>query len=347
MLTPERLPTSDQTAWSQLSPTRRKLAALRIDAIEQWHDGKIAINEASQRAKVSVSRFYRLAASWRDHPSLASLAVNRGSGAAARTRETKGDAVNALQAVVAKVVRAHGDASVAQLTRRTVEASGIDIADVPSPVILRRIVESELRRVKATGQAGHELRFDCSAVSAPQANGRPWIIFAILDVGTRLILGMSVADSAVAMLGYRDAARDAVNKLDGLPSLEWATRLTEVDIKSGCDKHATAELVERLNDAVAAHVQHADSDARFGRYLKALVGDRFGPLSLTPARTLRGDALPPNGNMTAWDYPDIRAALEVAVTQHNETVLQRFTVQAAEREIVSPDVLAIIKMTAA
>ena len=299
MVIPEHLPVSDQAVWAQLSPTRRDLALRRIDAIRQWQEGALKIDEASAQAKVSISRFYRLAASWRDHPSLASLAVFRGSGASARTRKTKGEAINALQAVVAKVVRAHGDANVSQLVRRMVEESGLDIADMPSPMMLRRIVETEVRRTQAVGQAGYELRFDCSALSAPQANRRPWIMYAILDKGTRLILGIGVADSAVALAGYRAAAREALEMLDSLPPLEWATRLTQIEIKSGADKLATASLIERLNSAVAAHVQHADSDSRFGRYIKALVGDRFGPFALTPARTLTGEALPPNGGWTA------------------------------------------------
>lgn len=346
-LMPAALPGTDEDDWKLLSPPRRDLARRRIDAIERWRAGELGIDEACRCAEVSVSRFYRLAAAWRDHPSLGSLAVRRGSGAAARARPSKGDVVNALQAVVAKVVRAHADASVSQLTRFMVEAAGVEPGSAPSPMVLRRIVETEIRRVKATGEAGHALRFDCSAVSAPQANGRPWIVFAVLDVGTRMILGWHAAENAEAIRGYRQAAQDALAKLGDLSPPAWAMRLTEVEIKSGLDKDETAKLVERLNAAISGNVQHADSDSRFGRYFKKLVGGKLGLVTLTPARTLSGNALPPNGDMTPWSRSELEAHLALKAEEHNDEVLRDKKGVASDTPGKIPtDVLTILRMVA-
>lgn len=344
---PSSLPATDEEEWKLLSPSRRDLARRRIDAIEGWRDGELDIEEACRIANVSISRFYRLAAAWRDHPSLGSLAVRRGSGASARARPSKGEVVNALQAVVGKVVRAHADASVAQLTRHMVEAAGVDPTSVPSPMVLRRIVETEIRRVKATGEAGHALRFDCSAISAPQGDGRPWILFVVLDVGTRMILGWHVAESALALPGYQRAACDALAKLDDLSPPIWATRLTEVEIKSGLDKEATAKLVERLDAAIAGNVQHADSDARFGRYFKKLVGGKLGLLTLTPARTLCGDALPPNGDMTPWSRSELETHFAIKAAEYNDEVMREKQDLASDALSEIPaDVLELLQMVA-
>jgi citrate lyase gamma subunit len=325
---PLGLPESERARWNAMTQAQRKKAAARISAFEGWRTGTLGIDDAVKASDLSRSRFYRLAAEWRAAPSLSALGALTGSGAAVTRLDP--DAVNALQAVVSKVVRLNAGASVSQLIRLMVEQANVPEDKLPGAVRLRQIVDNELRRVAATGDAGYAVQFDCSAINLPAPDRRPYILFACIDTGTRLIMGSAVAEEANADEGYRVAAADAQRRIAGpLAKLPWALRLTRIELTAGIDIEKSVEMVWQLRDAgVQANVQLSRVDKRFGKYFRQVVGERIGRVAITPRRTTSGIAAPDNGDFSPWTLADAAAAVTTAVDEHNSGILRELDANA-------------------
>lgn len=261
--------------------------------------------------------------------------------------------VNALQAVVPKIVRDDPNAKVSELVRRMLAAAGDKLTGkkLPGPVRLRQFVETELRRYRATGQAGTDIRFDCSAIDIPREGGRPFIMFASIDAGTRLILGSAVSDEPTTFPGYQLAAEDALPRISSeFAKLDWSDRLERVEIVAGADIATSEQLAQTLRE-VADQGQRqkismsvAKVEKRFGRYIRDSVGDSLGRVLFTPRRTLEGDALPNNKDMRPWSLADATAAVRVAVAAYNQMILTELA-QPGKSSPPSP-ALALIKALA-
>lgn len=317
---PPGLPESDRPRWAGMTADQRNKARQRLAAFQAWTSGEMGIDAAVAASGLSRSRFYRLAADWRSSPSLAALGTFTGGGAARQRLDP--EAVNSLQAVVAEVVALNAGASVSQLVRLMVERAGVGEGKLPGTIRLRNIVEDELRRVAATGDAGSAVRFDCTAVNLPQANGRPFVMFACIDTGTRLILGAAMAEEPLTR-GHSAAASDAQQRIAAdLSALPWALRMARAEITAGVDEEASVALLQRLRSGgVHANVQLARVPKRFGAYFRKAVGERIGRIAITPGRTQEGVAMPDNGDMTPWSLADASAALATAVDAHNAALL--------------------------
>lgn len=315
---PDSLPESDRQRWNEMTMSQRVRARRRLDAIIAWREGTMPLSEALAVSGLSRTRFYAVAAAFKDAGDLESLGALAGTGAARQKLDP--DAVNALQAVVADVVALNRGASINQLVRLMVDAAGRP-ANLPGSTRLRAIVEAEIRRADATGQAGHALKLDFTAINLPRADGRPHIMFTLIDEGTRLVLGASTAGSPDQEAGYREAARDALDRIRGpLASLRWADRLMRIDATVGADRHAAAAFRTRLmGDRAHPPVNLAPS--RFGKYFRRLVGERVGRVAITPLRTLEGPAVPDNGDMTPWSDEAAAATVASAVERHNAEML--------------------------
>jgi hypothetical protein len=339
---PPGLPEADRARWSMMTPAQRSKARARLAAFQAWTSDEMGIDEAVKASGLSRSRFYRLAAEWRSAPSLAALGAFTGGGAARQRLDS--DAVNALQSVVPDVVRLNADASVSQLVRLMIERAGVPEDKLPGTIRLRNIVENELRRVAATGEAGHAVRFDCTAINIPRHNGRPFVMFACIDVGTRLILGIASSEEALAAVGYPAAAEDARRRIAAMRDrLPWALRLTRAEITAGVDVDDSVDLVEALRaEGVRANVQLARVDKRFGRYFRASVGERIGRIAITPGRTTAGQAMPDNGDMSPWKPADAAAALATAVDDYNMSILTELS--AAPRGIPPHDLILTLNV---
>lgn len=316
---PAALPESDREAWGVMTPSQRARARDRLAAIVSWQKGEMKLDEAMKVSDLSRTRFYTVAAEFRAAGTLASLGAFAGAGAS--RQRLNPEAVNALQAVVAEVVATNEGASISELVRLLVEAANVDPAKLPGATRLRGFVEAELRRKRATGQAGHALKLGLSAINLPRADGRPHILFTLLDEGTRLILGAWSGGTTNEAEGYAYAARDAIARIGNrLSQLQWADRLMRIDVEVGADRErATALRVLLANAEVGANVSLAPT--RYGRYFRQLVGTRIGRVEITPARTESGDASPDNNDMTPWTDEEARAAVVLAVEQHNASVL--------------------------
>lgn len=319
---PSALSEDDRERWNLMTAAQRKRAADRLQAIEQWEAGAIPIEVALESTGRSRSRFYRMASDWRAERTLTALGAFAGTGGTKSRLDPV--AVNALQAVVARVVRLNKGATVKQLVELMVaEADVPERAVLPGTSRLRGIVEDEQRRVSATGDAGHTVKLDCSAINLPREDGRPFAAFTILDKGTRLILGAAVAAEPEAAGGYRLAAIDAQERIGRIGQrLPWSVRLREMEVTAGTDLDASVALIDRLTvPEVGSNPQLASAPRRFGNYFREIVGMRIGRVEITPLRTQTGNAMPDNGDMTAWTIEEAAEALRQGVESHNELML--------------------------
>lgn len=336
---PTALPESDRQRWDAMTPNQRTKAAERLAAIIGWQAGDVGIDAAVAASGLSRSRFYTVASEWRSAPSLGSLGAFTGAGAA--RQRLNPDAVNALQAVIADVYAVNKGASISQLVRLMVEASGVDEAILPGIQRLRGIVEAEMRRDAATGEAGHAMKGDVTAINLPREDGRPHLMFVLIDEGTRLVLGAWTQGELDEESGYRGAAIDAEQRIaSSLSGLKWADRLTRMEFKVR-EADAGMALRRRMSEAgVRAPAQGAPK--RYGRYFRDLIGQRIGRVEPTPARTEEGVAMPDNGDMTPWTDEAARAAVGLAIDQHNAEILSSLE-QSGGRPVPPEDLVLALR----
>ena len=77
------------------------------------------------------------------------------------------------------------------------------------------------------------------------------------------------------------------------------------------------------------------------------MGGKLGLLTLTPARTLRGDALPPNGDMTPWSRSELEAHFAIKAAEYNDEVMREKQALASDALSEIPaEVLELLQMVA-
>jgi hypothetical protein len=307
--------------WAELSPAQRGSAVGRLEALEEWSDGRggVDVAQASAMAGVSVSRFYRIAAEWRDAPSLSALGVF----AHGRTRRPKvaDDVVERLATAARQAALLHGGSSVSALVERTVALARLPAdARMPGATKLREIVQAEKRRVESCKPMGMAVLLDCVATSLPREDGRPHIAFLVTDEGTGAVLGIAPGVIEDVMSGYAAAAADALRSIEDAGSdWRWSNAFSVMRITAGEDVDAVASLVHCLN-AAFRHPQFIleRGAKRYGRLIGGTVGPRMPGVAFTPTRTVAGFAMAANGDMTPWTDEDARAALRRAADRHNQ-----------------------------
>lgn len=174
--------------------------------------------------------------------------------------------------------------------------------------------------------------FDCSAINLPQADGRPHVMFVLVDKGTRLILGAAVGPSADATAGYARVAADVrARTSNDLATVPWSLRVSQIYLTAGLDVAAAESIVLDLRKAGVRTVQLKRVPRRYGGYFRQVVGDRIGRIAITPARTEKGTATPDNGDMKPWSQAEAMAAVAQAVDQHNASVLAHLPTGASSR----------------
>lgn len=333
---PATLPETDRARWFAMTPKQRQKVDVRLQAITSWHEGVIGIDEAVKASGLSRSRFYTVAARWREAPSLASLGGFTGAGGA--HQKVDSDVINALQAVIADVYAVNKGATVNRLAQLMVDASGIDGARLPGIQRRRAIVEAEIRRVDATGQAGHALKGDICAINLPRQGGRPHLLYVLIDEGTRLILGAWTQGELDEVSGYRGAAQDAQQRIAShLGNMYWTDRLMRIELKVQ-EQERGKLLRQKLQDGGAA-VLPQGSPKGYGKYFRKLVGLRIGRIEITPARTEEGSALSDNRDPAPWNDEEARGAVTLAVNQYNAEILA--SLDQVGRRKVPPDDLVI------
>ena len=318
---PSSLSASDWDAWKNLKAAERERVRIRLAVLPRLISGELTAVQAAEICSVKRSRIYAMLAAWRANPSLEALGVTRGSGGAKKKSRLDPRAVNALQAVLPRIVRLNTGAPVTELIRLMVDTADLGGARLPGVTKLRDMVEQELRRAAATGEAGRHVRFDCCAVNLAQPSGRPWILCACIDKNAGAILGAALLDEPDICRGYALAARHALQRVEtSLAALPWSPRLTNLEMIAGPDEAAAIALCDKLRNKGVTQSQLRRRKPRYGLYMRETIGPRLGPIALTPERTETGAAAV-NEGATPWLLADAQEFLESHIGRHDEQVL--------------------------
>lgn len=321
---PAGLPETDFDMWLELNAAQRERVRLRAAIVSKFIAGEISAEEGAAQCKVARSRFYAIASAWQKSPSIDALAVRKGAGGERGGRpRLDPTAVNALQAVLPKVVRMNKDAPVSELVRQMVNAADIGDARLPGAVKLREFVETELRRVAATGQAGNHIRFDCTAVNLPRTAERPWILFACLDVGVGAILAADFLPEPDIEEGYSRVAGMALARISGpLSPLPWAARLANLELVAGPDEARSTSTFELLWNNGLQQTQLKRQKRRYGSYLRETIDRKLGRIEFTPDRTESGEPVSNDAAMTLWTEGDVREVLMAELRLRDDKLIE-------------------------
>jgi len=321
---PDGLPETDRDTWLELNAAQRERVRLRAALVPKFIAGKISAEEGAAQCEIARSRFYAIASAWQKSPSISALAVQKGVGGEKGGRpRLDPTAVNALQAVLPKVVRMNKDAPVSELVRQMVDAANIGGARLPGVVKLRQLVEAELRRAASTGQAGNHIRFDCTAVNLPRTTERPWILFACLDVGVGAILGADFLPEPDIKAGYSLAAAMALERINGpLLSLPWAERLANLELVAGPSDLISKSVFNLLWDSGLRQTQLKGTKKRYGVYLRKTVDRNLGRIEFTPDRTENGEPVFNDAAKALWSESDAREVLMAELRLRDDQLLE-------------------------
>jgi hypothetical protein len=313
------VPGDELAIWASVPAAKRDKVIQRIVALDRHlaADGGIAAKQSAADAGLTLSRFYQMLRAWGERRSLASVGA---SASTTRTRQRMDSEVaGAVQAAVVKVVAESSGDSMAALIRRVSEVAGVKKA----PNTLRPFVERELRRLAQRKLAGEEIFFDCVATSLRRSDGTGHVAFLVIDAGTGLIRGHAVGDASASAAGYAAAARNAQDVIFGTlpPSEIWADETRRSQIVPGGDASAIEGLVALARDEAGGIAPQIVRAGSYGRYVRAAVGLKIGPIRLLPART--GTDSPPADWSPAegLDATDAQARLTLAVTAQNDEVV--------------------------
>lgn len=314
----------ESDVWRRLTPAQRARALARFEALRCWDGGRGELDVVAAAAlagDMSVSRFYRIAAEWRDTPSLASLGVFARAGA--RKSKVGSDVLDALSDAARQVVLLFGDMSTSALVDRMLRFARLpEGTKLPGMTKLREIVQAEQRRIASSMPLGQVLLSDCVATSLPRVDGRPHIAFLCMDAGTSAVLGVGVGAIEAVVRGHNGAANDALRTIERKGERwRWSNVFSVMRITAGEDIARISSVMHELNSRFRdTHFILERGERRYGRLIARTLGPRLGKVTFTPTRTLAGDALAANGDMTAWTEADAYDALRRAADAHNDAL---------------------------
>jgi hypothetical protein len=320
------VPERELTMWSLMDESQRQQAMQRARALVRWNNGGGAVSarKAAEAAGVSLVRFYQMNARWREQKSLAVLGV----GAAperGRRSQFEPHVNQVLQSAVAELVK-DDEASIRALALLLAEvavARGVPEGDLPGHNTLRTIVERARRARRREKEVGNALLLDHAACGVLREDGAPWTIFVIADAASQLILGASPGEPDMAAQGYGDAARDALNRIQGatLGGVPWSDRLSRLQVVPGIGEAAAFERYAK--DAASIGVGlNVTADRKAGRYLEQVVGRSIGVLPIWPERLVAA-SLPTWAEERAprLNRERARARITLAVNDYNDQLL--------------------------
>lgn len=312
--------------WASLTASQRGRVEKRFRALLLWNDGRGETNvaEAAEAAGVSVSRFYRIAAEWRKSRSFESLGVFAGS--IERRSKIAPEVAASLSEAAREAVMMFGGASTSELVARTVRMARLPAGvRLPGMTKLREIVTAEVRRATAYAPLGQTILFDCVATSLPRFDRRPHLAFLCIDGGTGMVLGSATGDIEAPANGYAQAANNAVQAIDtAMGDWRWSNVFSLMRVTAGQDLDPLARTMRMLNVMfLATHFILERDDKRYGRLIAQTIGPRLGRIAFTPTRTLAGDALATNGDMTPWTEEEAERELRRATDAHNQSILSK------------------------
>lgn len=309
------LPAQEQALWDAMSDEQRETAILRLTALLKVEGMKPPAPEAAAaEAKLSINRWYELAAAWREKRSLSSIGI-----AAAKPRRRTLANHEDLERLVVPIVDADPEASVRQLSFALGEAYAREVGagvKLPSENTLRRFVELELRRSWRVEAPGSDIMFDCSACLLPHSDG-VFTAFLILDKGSRVVLGAALGEADASRAGYALAAKDALERMKRAPvdGLNWAEKLKHSELVIGLDESAWSNHAREMKSlGMRNHLQPVTKAKRFGAFVRPLIGARMGRVKFLPGKTSKAA----DG---AQVTPDDVVRLGVEIDLHNADLI--------------------------
>lgn len=293
----------------------RRTTLRRLELIAEFvqEGSDLSAADAAGSLGLKVSRFYKMVSDWKTTGSIEAL----GTVPRSRHRRTKlnPQVVNVLQSLVPRVVAMNSDLPVSHLVDMMVEEAGVT-KGLPSKMKLREIVETEMRRMEATALAGHSVAFDCCALSVARDDKHPFVIYAVLDRGTRAWLGYAFAPHDRTELGYARAAAHAASCIPGL-DLPWTRNLQHLQMTAGEDKDRAAAIVADIEERFGIAARRASNPKRFGGYLREIIGPRIGPVSFASRDSISGPPMNVNGKPDVRQEAQLREWLDIAIEAHN------------------------------
>ena len=324
---------AEATVWRGLTPSQRARALKRFEALKRWNNGRgeLDAEAAARLADISTSRFYRIAADWRSSRSFRSLGVFARPGA--RKPKLDSGVVDALANAARQAILLHGDMSTSALVDRTLRLARLPSdARLPGMTKLREIVQAAARRIAASMPLGQLVLCDCVATSLPRIDRRPHLAFLCVDGGTGAVLGVAVGTIDEVIGGYARAANDALRTIEREGAQwRWSNVFSAMRVTAGEDIPQIARVMHELNAQYReTHFILEQGEKRYGRLIAKAVGPRLGRVTFTPTRTVSGDALAANGDMTPWTNSEAYKALRGAADAHNDAVLDQARAGAKE-----------------
>jgi len=192
----------------------------------------------------------------------------------------------------------------------------------PSKTTVLRWIAEARRELSRQGEFGDRLLADSVFLEAAHPNGQRMRLYALADLGTRLLVGWSFSGWGHAVPAYVLAAADArrrdwPSQLSGLRS---APRPQVRFMLRSEDGMGVPMLAKRLRTEWPS--EFVSDDARVGRDLLQLLGDRLGP-SWIGAGFVAADRNHRNGRpaeLPVWSAV-LRAQFDEAVEQYNRRIL--------------------------
>lgn len=318
----------ERLLWRSLSQDGRAVAMERTAAFNDWLDPAIAISaeEAAARARLSLSRFYRMARDW-EHVEARSLSI-LGLGVK-RPRKSTGSKTAARRIAFRAALRlVEADPldqrSVTDLMGELASKLARELPSVPGAASLRSTVVEARRRRDSADVVGVDVAFDLSACAMLDESGELYVLAALLDRGTGFILGAALPNGVSARACFPPVASEALARIGSETSrmLPWASRSESCEIASFDD-----EDVQWVRDVSAAvpgvNVQPAAQPKRFGSYIRRHVGGGVGGLRLLPTLTWSGTPAETSAPKRRYGSVQAAARLAIEVDAHNARVVER------------------------
>ena len=270
---PQGVPQAELEHHARLSLEARTAVLKRLLAIRRFENetGEVPITAklAATAAGVSVPRLYAMASAWRSSRSIAALgrfAAPRASGRKSATVNDPGD----YNWVAEKLVALDAEIGVAEFTDFVSKSLG---AKLPRSTARRLLLKA--RRSLPPQSFGRRIIFDSAGLDA-SAEGERLRLFAVIDDGSGLVVGWTIAPNSSRAWGHLQAARKGLDWLleANLTSFDVWARPTTVEVHAqGTDGFGCGALSNRL---AAAGIECDTTFEGLGRKLIETVGDRFG-----------------------------------------------------------------------
>ena len=329
------LPRIEADRWAAMSPKQREKALLRLDVLLRWpgRRGSWSAADAAEEAKMSTSRFYRMAATWADEE-VRSLSVLGAFAANPTRRRSRFDEelLEDLRKRAADLVEGLPNKprpSTEKLIDELLKAIDPAGLKMPGRATLRAIVDEARRAATVQLKVGEDLQFDCCACSIRQADGRPFILYPCIDAATGLILGFAFGSVDRSVEGHRAAAADVIERMPSwlAANLPWATLAERAELVIGSDLQAFRSWETEVRArAGRVNVQGSNKNRRYGRYLKEHVGTSVGRILLLPPYTDDERKLAVSTTRESFSEQEARVRFELEMSAYNEDLLYQVAV---------------------